>query len=526
MSSSKFSNAMLAESIDLDYFAIWLPSENLTFQGPFLNLSDRIPTFKIQDPVVNHWKFFTCIMFSPYIICYEEDEEYSKRREIVQFLNEKGVTILFESLTNGSLVFKQHLIPTHLLVDALLSVKIFYLRCSSYGTKGKLSYLKKDDLFWQLLQSGHISPSKAMDCPNVVFDFAVSMKLRNIILFQKPNMVALDKMWPMLHWLGEGYGGFVFNYSDEASLKIKIYSLLHHYLSSASKVEWKTPKTIGALRAKHSALYDLINRLKEFDSIGGFRVEIRISMNTDEGGFQKALDYVLSEKLLKLSHLEKYLYGVFGQLRSPTTFWKKEITPPEYFHFIETMMLLSEHLPNDFAGGGLVYGKNSQNLTSKQKELWNDLILSFGHCPPYLNARKLLLRDDTLHFWIAKWEGKVDLKYFQGLSPRKYQSMGKFISERMPHELIFATMNKLKEKEGSDKIIFETLEEPQQVSMLKSLNIRHPPKCPSKFCATYKSTGGCTKAFTTVEELISFLTKEVEKKKKKNWQEVYKSNFD
>lgn len=52
-------NIDVEPNIDLDYFAILISSNNLTFQGPFLHASDTFPSFKIQNPVVKSQKYKT-----------------------------------------------------------------------------------------------------------------------------------------------------------------------------------------------------------------------------------------------------------------------------------------------------------------------------------------------------------------------------------------------------------------------------------------------------------------------------------
>lgn len=159
MAQSKFLDEKLFPQIDLDFFALWLPVEKLSFQGPLMNVTDTFPLFKIQDPVVKQWKFKTCLSFSPYIICIEDDENYSKRRSVVNYLNDNGISFLLEAELPG----------------------------------------------------------------------------------------------PLANW-----------------------------------------------------------------------IEVCITMEAFEGGFVDALNYVMDQKLLKFSHIEKYLYGVYGKIRSPIPYWKKE----------------------------------------------------------------------------------------------------------------------------------------------------------------------------------------------------------
>ncbi len=220
----------MASQIDLDYFAIWISPEDLSFQGPLVNLTDVFPSFKIQDPVVKQWKSVSCISFAPYIICLEDDEEFSKRKQIVEYLNTHGSIVLQEANIPGPFIMKQHFVPTKLLQEALVCCEINFIRLSNYGAKGKLKHLLRENTFWNILQKGHMVPStcKVPNIPNVTFDFALSVRMENILLFKKPNSVPLENMWPMLNWLGDGFGGFVFYYDDNPDLKIKIYSLLHH----------------------------------------------------------------------------------------------------------------------------------------------------------------------------------------------------------------------------------------------------------------------------------------------------------
>jgi hypothetical protein len=528
MASSKFEQDSILLNVDLDYFAIWIPSNELLFQGPFVNVCDMYPDFKIQDPVVKDWKYRICVTFSPYIICYEDDDVFSKRKEIVKFLNFHGVSVLCESLNPGTLVFKQHWVPTQLLIDALLSVNIQFLRISSYGMKGKLTYLKHTS-FWKILMNGHQNGGSFKlkeGTSNVVFDIAQSVKMENIILFKRSSSVPVDKMWPMCHWLGEGFGGLMFHYDDDPTISIKLYSLLHHHLSSCSKVDWHIPKNICTLRSKEKSLQGLLDRLKKEENIGGYRIEVRIHLDPNEGGFENALDCVLTNKLLKLKHLEKTLYGVLGQIHSQRIFWKKEIVPTSYFQFVEGMLALSKHLPDHYAGGGLIYGKNSQSLSLQQKEMWTDLMLSFGHTPSMFTEAKILLRDDTLHLWIGKWDNKSDLKFFENVRLRRSQSFHQFISEQTAINMIFATLQRMKANQIGNDAIQSQSETSKKSSIVKHLKVRHPPKNPLKYCATYKKNGGCTKAFNTIEELLKFLENDLEKKKKKKWQEVYQSNLD
>jgi hypothetical protein len=516
-------------NIDLDYFAIWIPSKDLSFQGPFVNISDMYPDFKIQDPVVKEWKHKICVTFTPYIICYEDDEHFTKRTAIVSYLNSNGVSVLCESSNPGTLIFKQHWIPTELLILALQSANISYLRISSYGTKGKLSYLQNDPIFWKILKNGHVHGENSgihESVPNVVFDVALSVKMENIILFKRPSSVSMDKMWPMLHWLGGGFGGFVFQYENDLNVSIKLYSLLHHHLSACSKIDWKIPKNIRTLRSKENSLHGLVSRLKKFSSFGGYRIEVRITMNSDEGGFDDALNYIKSEKLLKLNSLEKYLYGVFGKIQSPIQFWKKEIEPNVYLKYLDSMLILARHLPDSLAGGGLIHGRNSEPLSSKQKEMWIDLMLSFGHTPPMFHEAKILLREDTLKFWTAEWLSKMDLKYFHASKIQKYQSMKQFISEQSPEVLIFAAINRLQKNSPSVFNAIQIESNVKENSIIKHLKYRHPPKNTSKYCAIYKKNGGCTKAFNTLEELVKYCESEMKKKNHLKWQEVYQSNLD
>lgn len=53
-------------------------------------------------------------------------------------------------------------------------------------------------------------------------------------------------------------------------------------------------------------------------------------MNDNEGGFEEALDLILRKKILKLTHLEKYLYGSNGVIRVKNNWWKKEISKNQY----------------------------------------------------------------------------------------------------------------------------------------------------------------------------------------------------
>lgn len=251
-----------ASKIDLDFFCIWIPVEKLIFQGPLINLPDSIPWKKIHDPVILNWKFRTCISISPFIICFEDDENFSSRRMIVEYLNLNGPSVLYEAANDGVVVLKKHSIPTLLLLDALKYASISYLRISNYGAKGKLKYLLEFPNLYEILLNGHqySSCTKAVEA-NVVFDFAISIPDENIILFKKPLCVEKDKMWPMANWLGEGFGGFLFNYNDNSDLIVKVYSLLHHHLNASSKMEWNLPKLNRSLTAKKSSLLSIIEHL-------------------------------------------------------------------------------------------------------------------------------------------------------------------------------------------------------------------------------------------------------------------------
>jgi hypothetical protein len=269
-----------------------------------------------------------------------------------------------------------------------------------------------------------------------------------------------------------------------------------------------------------------MNQIGNSGVVGGYRIEVRISMSRRENGFEEALDFVVGEKLLILKHLEKRLYGVLGRnAHSSLQLWKKEISPSEYLKFANAMLHLSYHIPDELAGGGLICGRNSQKLSTLQKEMWIDLILSIGHIPTFCNAKKIMQRDDSLKNWIGNWENKEDIKYFEGGILQRNQKFAQFVSLQNGSQLILAASKRLEDH----KILQETAPKPVlqnggEMMMLKHLRVRHPPKSPSKYCAIRTSNGGCTKGFHTVEELIHYLVEDMKKNHpNKKWENLYQS---
>ena len=168
------------------------------------------------------------------------------------------------------MIFKDHWVPTALVMEALQQCGIQALRYSLYGTKIPVNQLKENKTLLFLMDQS--APEFSF------YDVAFSVYDRDIVgvfLDSIPLFLPKLKKYPYFGYLFDGsVGGFSF--SVDKMFDFKCYSLLHHHLMAKSKMEWTVPKLKVHLISRRDALGGLLRHLHCSNScMGGHHLEIR-----------------------------------------------------------------------------------------------------------------------------------------------------------------------------------------------------------------------------------------------------------
>ena len=506
--------AKLNESdFDLDYFAIDLPiSSSLHLLeyfacGPFLTLVSFVDLKKIQDPVVQSWKFINVLSFNPILAFEDLSESFPLRKKFVSYLNQKVVLFLDESPSkkSGAMLSRVHDFLIYDVLCGLNNIGVNVLRMSKYGTKLSVSKLEKCPILVSLFSK--CEPQRSF------FDVAISVsheKLYGVKFDSIPSCLSSLKLYPYFGYLFDGTaGGFSFQtQTDGSKIFFKWYSLVYHHLLSKSSIQWRVPKYKRDLQRQLDSIQNLFQKLKnEENSLGGYRIEIRFYHK----GFWKCLHDFASWKLYSQNHLKEWIMNLIEEeyisYSGPCELKFTKVSRFQYLQYLEAMLALSFHNPDPKGvyGGGLFYGDTSKQLDETERKMVETLFNSFGY---YTDRLRRLDFKNGIEDWVG----------FDQVCPNRNLSN---------LQLILQAREKLFQLNTSPSEDSESLSEIDRIvylDILKNVRVFHPKNNSLYFKTHCKQSHGTTKAFETKELLALHIISLMRQKLKQNprtWRQYF-----
>lgn len=490
-----------SSTLDIDYFAISISVSNLLLLGPMINLTSSSYCKTIQDPVFHGFQFGNILSMNP-ILCFDDlDSSFPLRSKFISILNQLGPLPMTESGSKkkGGMVFKDHWIPTALVMEALHECGVNFLRYSLYGTKIPVKKLKENATLLFLMDQ---CPSESS-----FYDVAVSVYHEDIIavtLDSIPPTLPKLKKYPYFGYLFNGtVGGFSF--SVEKSFDFKFYSLLYHHLMSNSKMEWFVPRLKMQLISKRDVLAGLLNRLKSSNlNLGGYRAEIRYYKSNLWDSLSHFEDLLLSD----WDHLNCFLNSVVPVSEEHhSNLYCQSIPVNDYLLYVESIFDMACNNPSfsGVLGGCLFMGDHCKMLDEEEREMTEILFNSFGYYSDHY--RRLHTSPDLINVWIGYDDLGVDNNGNEHSDAKKI-----ILAAQKIHGIHLVSTS---HEASSDIISQAALALNCDVDLFKDLfgNLKfyHPHQNLEKFQAR-KSNGAVTKAFLSKLELVCYLVSDMNSK--------------